>query len=376
MLPRVGLIALAILPLNALFAQDLAGIWQGRVRNPDTKEELRTVLKIASSEGDPIKANFWSIDQTYLVFPATLNLQAGVVKMNIPGIGAVYQGKISADGSTMTGTLKGFSIPITWTMSRVSEDQAWAIPKPPVPPRPMAADADPAFEVATIKPSRPDARGGGPRVQGGNISTLNMTLTNLMTFVYDIHPNQFIGAPAWSTSDKFDITGKADVEGQPNQEQLKIMLRKLLATRFQLAFHKEQRELPAYILSVAKGGAKISKNAGKNETTGIIFRSPGSVLLNDVSMDDFCKMLQIAAVDRPVANQTGLPGTYDFSLVWTLDSLQAPVPNLNSLAPADKADAPPDLFTAVQQQLGLKLEASKVRIEVLVVDRVEKPSEN
>ena len=102
------LIALAILPVSALWAQDLTGTWQGISRNPDTKEELRTVLKIASSEGNPIKANVWSIDQTYLVFPATLTVQGSVVKMNIPGIGAEYSAKLSADGNTMTGTLKGF----------------------------------------------------------------------------------------------------------------------------------------------------------------------------------------------------------------------------------------------------------------------------
>ena len=89
------LIALAILPVTGLCAQDLAGIWQGVVKPPDTKDELRTVLKIASSDGDPIKANFWSIDQTYLVFPATLTLQGSVVKMSIPGIGASYQGKLA-----------------------------------------------------------------------------------------------------------------------------------------------------------------------------------------------------------------------------------------------------------------------------------------
>ena len=129
MLARMRLlIAFAVLPVSGLFAQDLAGIWQGVVKNPDTKEELRTVLKIASSDGDPIKANFWSIDQTYLVFPATLTLQGSVLKMSIPGIGATYQGKLSADGNTMTGTLKGFSVPVQWTMKRVLRDQAWAIP--------------------------------------------------------------------------------------------------------------------------------------------------------------------------------------------------------------------------------------------------------
>jgi uncharacterized protein (TIGR03435 family) len=108
----------------------------------------------------------------------------------------------------------------------------------------------------------------------------------------------------------------------------------------------------------------------------VIFRGPGSVLLNNVTMDDLAKMLQTAALDRPVVNQTGISGKYDFSLVWTPDQLLAAAPNPNALAPADKADAPPDLHTAIQEQLGLRIDAAKLRIEVLVMDRVEKPSEN
>ena len=378
MLPRnrcaSRLIALAILPWSGLWAQDLAGTWQGTVRNPDTKEELRTVLKIGP--GDSTKGNFYSIDQTYLVFPATLAFQNPVIKMNIPGIAATWEGKLSADGSTLTGTLKGFSIPITWTMKRVGPEEAWAIPKPPAPVRPMPADADPAFEVATIKPSSPDARGRGFRMQGGNVSTVNMTLGEMVTLAYDVDAHQIVGGPAWSTSDRYDITGKPDPEGQPNQDQFKTMLRKLLADRFQLAFHKEQKELSVYALSAAKGGAEISKNDPKNATTGIIFRGPGSVLLNNVTMDEFCRMLQSAALDRPVVNQTGLAGKYDFSLVWTPSQFQTAVPNPNALAPPDRADAPPDLYTAIQQQLGLKIDSARLPIEVLVVDEAERPSEN
>jgi hypothetical protein len=95
------LIVLAILQAGGLFAQDLTGTWQGISRNPDTRDELRTVLKIASSEGNPIKANFWSIDQTYLVFPATLTVQGSVIKMNIPGIGAEYSAKMDRDAGTL-----------------------------------------------------------------------------------------------------------------------------------------------------------------------------------------------------------------------------------------------------------------------------------
>jgi uncharacterized protein (TIGR03435 family) len=370
-----GFIALALIPVG-LFAQDLAGVWQGVVRNPDTQQELRTVLKIASSDGSPIKGNFYSIDQTYLVFPATMTVQGSTVKMNIPGIGAVYDAKLSADGNTMAGTVKGFSIPAPWTLKRVKAEEAWAIPKPPTPVRPMAADADPAFEVATVKLSQPDARGGGTRVQNDTFSAMNLTLSELVRFLYDVHGQQVIGLPAWASSQRYDIAGKPDAEGEPSQDQWKIMLRKLLADRFQLTFHKEQREFPVYSLSPAKGGVKISKNDTKSETSGVIFRGPGSVLLNNVTMDEFCRMLQSSALDRPVVNQTGLAGKYEFSLVWTPEGALNAVPNPNALAPGDRADTPPDIYTATQQQLGLKIEATRLRIEVLVVDKVEKPSEN
>jgi uncharacterized protein (TIGR03435 family) len=166
------------------------------------------------------------------------------------------------------------------------------------------------------------------------------------------------------------------VEGRPSPDQLKGMLRKLIADRFHLTFHKEQRELPVFTLALAKGGAKISQSDKQNETSGVIFRGPGSVLLNNLSMDEFAKFLQSAAVDRPVVNRTDLAGKYTFSLVWTPEQALNAVPNVNALAGIDKADVPPDVFGAAQQQLGLKLDATKLRIEVMVVDRVEKPSEN
>ncbi len=298
--------------------------------------------------------------------------------MYIPVIAATYEAKLSADGNAIAGTVKGFSVPAPWSMTRVTEAEAWPIPKPPVPTRPMAADADPAFEVATIKPSNPDVTERGFRVQDSNISMRNMTLMELVRGVYDVHPNLLIGLPAWASSERYDITGKPDVPGQPNADQRKIMMRKLLADRFQLKFHKDQRELPVFSLSVLKGGAKITRNdvkaETKSDTSGVIFRGPGSVLLNNLSMDDFCKMLQSSALDRPVVNQTKLEGKYTFSLVWTPEQLAAAAANQ---APAAlRADAPPDIYAALQQQLGLKVDATKLRVEVLVIDKVDKPSEN
>ena len=356
---------------SSLFAQGLVGTWQGIVHSPTSDTDQRTVVKIVGSEGETVKANFYSIDQSTLAFPATLTVQNSVVRMNIPGIGAVYEAKLSADGNTMAGTIKqGFPFPVQWTLKRVSENEAWALPKAPAPAKPMAVDANPVFEVATIKLTPADVRGRGIRVQGTNFSTQNMTLVDLVAFAYDIHQHQFIGAPTWTSTERYTIAAKPDGEGMPSQEQWKVMLRKLIADRFQLAFHRDRLELPVYTLAVAKGGEKISKSQTANGAPAAIFRASGSLSLNNESMGDFSILLQANLLDRPVIDQTGLAGRYDFSLVWTPEQLMGAVPNPNAIAP------PPDLLTAVQQQLGLKLEAAKVRVEVFVVDKVEKPSEN
>jgi uncharacterized protein (TIGR03435 family) len=113
--------------------------------------------------------------------------------------------------------------------------------------------------------SKPDERGKGFRVQGRRFSTLNTTLTDLITFSYGIQKRQIVGGPDWMTAEKFDIDAQPDGEGQPNDKQWKSMLEKLLADRFQLKFHHEQRELPVYAMVVAKNGPKFDQEPGRSE---------------------------------------------------------------------------------------------------------------
>src|SRR5580692_8984391 len=109
------LLVFVLLPASALFAQDLTGTWQGTVRPPDNPVDLRTIIKI-TKDSDGLKANFYSIDQTPQPFPVTLTIQGSAVKITIPGIGAGFEGKLSADGKTIAGTVKrGFPSPVPWT---------------------------------------------------------------------------------------------------------------------------------------------------------------------------------------------------------------------------------------------------------------------
>jgi len=371
------LVAVVVFAATALYAQDITGTWQGTLQ-PAGGSGLRTVLKIAKADKGGLSATFFSIDQGGQGFPvSSISIEGTTLKYAIVGFDLKYEGKLSADGNSIVGTSTqgGNALPLNF--ARATPSTTWTIPEPPPQIPAMAADATPQFEVATIKPSNPETQGRGFRVRGREFSTINTTLSSLITFAYGLHPKQIVGAPAWIESDKFDITAQPDLPGRPNDKQWKAMLQGLLADRFQLKFHHEKRELAVYALEVAKSGSKLTKSQGDpNGLPGMFFRGLGILPANNATMQDFAGLLQSAVLDRPVVDQTGLTGRWDFTLNWTPDDSQFVGMGIKVPPPSDKPDAPPGLFTAVQEQLGLKLDSIKAPVDVLVVDRVEKPSAN
>jgi uncharacterized protein (TIGR03435 family) len=369
------MIAVASFSGCALFAQDLTGQWQGTLSAPG--RDLRTVFKITKDDGN-YRTIFYSIDQGSQGIPASVTtLQGSNLKMTIPGLGGSYEAKLSADGNSMAGTWTQGPMPLLLNLVRANAETAWAIPAPPAPLKPMAADANPSFEVATIKPSKPDTPGKGFRVQGRAFSTVNTSLVDLIGFAYGVHPRQITGGAAWMESDRYDISAKPDGEGMPNDRQWKSMLQKLLKERFKLTFHNDKKELSVYSLVMVKTGHKLTPSAGDpNGLPGVGFRRLGDLIARNATMTDFAGTMQGTALDRPVLDQTLIKGRFDFTLTWTPDEFQ--FTNLGVKVPttADNPNAPPDLYTAIQQQLGLKLEPTKLPTEVLVIDKVEKPSEN
>ena len=233
---------------------------------------------------------------------------------------------------------------------------------------PMARDADPSFEVAVIKHADPDDRNQGFSLKGHRISIENNTMTSLICFAYSIQKSQIVNAPQWFNEQSWNIDGVPDTEGVPNWHQYRLMLQKLLSTRFGLVMHHDKRELSVYAITVAKGGPKLEKS--KSEPNALSDQSGHGVgsaqfmkFTND-SMIDFAQTMQLM-VDKPVIDQTNLSGRYDFSLLWTPDVMRA--------TPTDTA---PVLFTAVQEQLGLKLEATRAPTDVLVIDAATLPTQN
>ena len=350
--------------------------WQGTLHVP--QKDLRTVLKITKSDTGALKGTMYSIDQGGQGIPATtVTFEGSVLKYSIEMLDLTYEGKMSSDGKSITGSATQGSKPLPLVFERATPETAWAIPEPAPKLPPMAADANPSFEVATIKPSKPDQPGKMFGVRAARFKTINTTLSDMISFAYDVHTKQVVGGPDWMTTEKFDIDAQPDTPGSPNRQQLKTMVQKLLADRFQLKFHRDKKELSAYVLTVAKSGSKLKKSDGDpNGLPSLFFRGLGVLTVQNATMADFSHLMQSAVLDRPVVDQTGLEGKWNFLLKWTPDESQFSDMGVKVPPPSDAADAPPPLFTAIQEQIGLKLDAGKASVEVLVLDHVEKPSEN
>jgi uncharacterized protein (TIGR03435 family) len=367
------IVALVLFSGGALFAQNITGTWQGTL---SAGRDLRTVIKI-SNEGGSLKAVFYSIDQGGGGLNGAVTLEGSSVKMSLPGIGGAYEGKLEADGSSITGTWRQGPQPLLLNLKRATPETAWAIPEPPPQPKPMDSNANPVFEVATIKPSRPDAQGIGIRVQGRQFSTLNTTLNDLIKFAYGIHAKQIIGAPPWGESEKYDITAVPEAQGVPNDKQLRTMVQKLLADRFQLKFHRDKRELSVYTIVLEKTGHKLTKNeSNPNGLPGLGLRGLGNLVIRNANIGDFAGLLQSLILDRPVVDQTGLSDRFDFTLLWTPDEFQFAGLGNRGAPPPPADGAAPDIFSAFKEQLGLKLDSTRAPAEVFVIDGVEKPSPN
>ena len=222
------------------------------------------------------------------------------------------------------------------------------------------------FEVASVKPSSADtSSSSGIKTGHGRIDAYNVTLKRCIMGAYGVGPHQISGGPDWLESDRFQILAKAS-EPIDDDGALMIMLQGLLAERFKLSLHREIRTIPAFVLEVAKKGPKLEKaEAGEAATNTSTSHSGISIDARHADLDSFAKILA-RRMDLPVVNHTGLKGTFNFKLQWT--------PDPGTVAPGPMEGV--SIFTAIQEQLGLRLRSKKAPVEIIVIDHVEKPSEN
>jgi uncharacterized protein (TIGR03435 family) len=247
-----------------------------------------------------------------------------------------------------------------------------AVPLPAMP-----ADANPAFDVATIKPSdTSDSHGTYFRNNGSHVIAYNISVGELIVYAYGLHEKQIVAGPPSLLATHFDIDGVPDVAGHPNLQQSRIMFQKLLSSRFKLAYHNQSRELAAYAIQIAKGGPRLELTARKpGDSMNFSYDCQVVLTVRNASIADVARGMQEVFMDRPVVDQSGLTGRYDFELRWTPDESQSYCP-ANPARSRDDSTARPGLYTAIQEQLGLKLSATKAPIQVMIIDHLETPSDN
>jgi len=255
-------------------------------------------------------------------------------------------------------------------------------------PRPL-----PAFEVASIKRNTSSAAGESIHIQrGGRFDVQNMPVRFIIWNAYKLSDYQIAGGPAWIDSERYDIFAKADHDASP--DELFLMLQTLLEDRFSLKVHHETRQEPVYALTVAKGGLKMEhaegtcvprdpnhpslpappgekppNYCGNAHRSGHTLGGRGMSLAPVLGVTPLATLTgQLSSIlDRTVIDQTGLAGIFNFNLEWTPTTVAAPA----------STDTPgPSIFTALQEQLGLKLESTKGPVEMLIIDQVKRPSEN
>ena len=245
----------------------------------------------------------------------------------------------------------------------------------------------PDFDIASVKQNKSDSGMRRWMYTPDGIHITNLSFINVIGNAYNVKERDISGAPSWVDNTSFDLDAKvaaSDVETfkKLSPAQRRLMLQKLLAERFNLAVHFETKTLPVYDLVIAPGGPKFKPAAPDPpppadtnpsdppaKPRGMLRMGPGMLNLRDMPISSIVGQLSYAA-GRDVIDKTGLTGKYDIELKWTPDN------GPGSEAEKSDQDAPPGIFTALQEQLGLKLESAKGPIQTLIIDRVEMPSSN
>ena len=352
--------------------RDLSGTWQGSAAIGGGQGRL---LKVSRPDAK-YKAVLYSIDQGWQMVANTFDVRGDSVTFAITGIGLTYTGTLSADDNAIAGAIteNGETHPLNLT--RVTDAAAASAPESP---RPMQKGAMPKFDVVTIKRSPLDSPGKGLEFRGRQLLARDFNVDDMIMLGYGVHTKQIAGAPEWFNTELFDVEGIPDTLGVPNQKQMGYLMQDLLARRFGLTIHHQQRQLSVFAITLSKDGPKMRvSSAGPDDQPGFAFRGFGDLSVHNMTISDFASWMQATVTDRPMVDKTGLKDRYDFTLKWTPDDSQFAQFRSTGKAPARKDDpnAPPALNDAAQQQLGLRIESVKAMDDVIVIDHADHPSAN
>jgi uncharacterized protein (TIGR03435 family) len=357
------ILMIALSAVAVAYAQRIAGTWQGTL---PVGQSPRIVLRIADADNGALRGSIRLIDRSADALPLlSTTYRAPDLTAAIGEI--TFRGKVSADGKSIAGTWTqgNQSFPVSFALA--TPETLWTYTGPSTVPS-MPATADPSFEVATIKPSAPDAKDWGYSTRTRLFQARDNSVADLIQFAYQVRRRQIDGGPSWMDELRFDVTGEPDAPGLPSPDQQRLMLRKLLAERFGFRVHIVQNNFPVYALVVDKSPPKIHASA---PSVNNILVSPReledgttAVQFSHTTMHEFTEVLMGFIQDRQIVDETGLNGRFDFTVIIPTSSQGG--------NDSDKATA----FLLGVKPLGFKLTSKKEPLEVVVIDHIDKPTAN
>lgn len=366
-------IIVLVLTVTSLQAQSIAGTWQGRVAVPNSNNNLRIAFTVEKNTDGSFHGSMSIIDGGGGSMPLTsVTFTAPDVTIAQSAAGLTFHGTLSADGQSIAGSAALGNQPFPLTLQLATADTLWRPAGSALPP--MAADADPAFEVATIKPCEQQAEHNVAfNLTGRPFTATSVSAKELIKIAYDLRGRQVIGGPSWLEDIKYDVTAQSDTPGNPNADQTRVMIRKLLVERFHLVFHRDNQLYPVMALTLDPKGPPPTPSdpnytmqgnpIGRQEGGDIVFHFSGA------TMAQFLGFIMNLFQDKQLVDETGLTGTYDITLRTPVSSFEGP----GDRGPNDERGTA--LINAADHA-GFNFVSKKVPLPVIVVDHIDPPTPN
>jgi uncharacterized protein (TIGR03435 family) len=364
-----------LVAIPSLHAQTILGTWQGTLPIPD---HPRIAFKIETDAGGDgtLHGVVYEFDKGPAAVALTsITFTAQDVTVDQVNLDIAFKGRLAPNGKSIAGTWtqEKQSYPLTLTLA--TPDTLFKRSGPAALP-PMSPTADPAFEVATIKPTPPGSQDSSSHFRTRDFTAKNRTVQDLIKVAYQVQDRQISGGPAWMAETKFDLAGEPDTPGLPSFDQYRLMIKKLLASRFNLQLHTVQQTFPVYALTRDENAPALHRSDPELDAGSCYAyateggHADGQTVFQCVgfTMPFFAGLLMRFIEDRQIVDETGLTGYFELTLSMPASAMQG-----GAAGPEDdRADA----FRRAIQPLGFHLISRKEPIPVLIIDHLDKPTPN
>ena len=366
---RTFLCAVILLAASvSLHSQSIVGTWQGALTYPNSNT-VRLAFVITKSTDGTFHGGFRYVDNDFGLAFSSITFADPNLTLAQEATGLTFHGQLSADGKSIAGSLAQGPQSFPLTLALATPDSLW---KPAGPP-PMAANADPSYEVAVIKPAPPEEVHPVYDLEAPEFHATGTSAGELIKIVYKIRGRQIINMAPWVENSKFDITAKSDTPGVPSEDQTRVMVRKLLAERFHLVCHTGTQDFPSLAMTLdPKGPHPTPSDPNFNGKNIMLLRQVGGdvvLQLSGATMPFFLKTLMDRYRDKQIVDETGLTGAYDITLRLPLAAMQG-------IGDGGAEEETGSDYIAAAEHAGFKFSSRKESLPVVIIDHIDPPTPN